>query len=160
MPDTQTSPTRCFNCGHCHRQLPGIYSPQCFLVASRQSGRKHLRWPDTGGNGVHSIVIPTSIAQRQKLRDRLWDEFEGLMEENRRERERIALRRRAKGQLRADAPLLWLSWTAPDGERGQTRNKASFIAVWERVVEPSTDSCRRLWLSSVLLAGYLSDSSG
>jgi hypothetical protein len=60
-----------------------------------------------------------------------------------------------KGQLRVKAPIPWLAWTSPDGRHGQTRNRANFCALWDRVVGDAVagqgEGKGRVWVSSVLL---------
>lgn len=92
----------------------------------------------------------------QQLRDYIWNEFENLKAEVDLDRDTINLQRspRSKGQLKVKAPIPWLSWTSPNGQSGQTRNKANFFALWDRVMADATsqrDPRSQVWVSSVLL---------
>jgi hypothetical protein len=153
----------CRNCGHRHTQLANPHSANCFFITIRRSGRDPLALA-----APHSVSIPSptrSTSGKQpshhRLRDFIWEEFSNLKAEVDMDRDAMIVGSRqspnakSKGQLRVKAPIPWLSWTAPDGQHGQTRNKANFFALWDRVVREAAGGPAalddRVWVSSVLL---------
>ncbi|ETN44740.1 uncharacterized protein HMPREF1541_10410 [Cyphellophora europaea CBS 101466] len=114
----------------------------------------------------HSVSVSTdhgssgNQSQHRHLRDYIWEEFENLKAEVDLDRDAISLQRspKSKGQLKEKAPLPWLSWSAPSGQSGQTRNKANFIAIWDRVMAEASLAYvhgaagdATVWVNSVLL---------
>lgn len=67
----------------------------------------------------------------------------------------LAVQRVPKGDLRSRLPIPWLTWKTPSGETGQTRNKANFVAVWEKHIERNLGEIgcwgRDVFLTSTLL---------
>lgn len=154
-PDMSQS-LRCRNCGHDHPELNNALSANCFFITIRRSGRDRLSL-----STPHSIPVSTeqnydSRVRSQQLRDYIWDEFENLKAEVDLDRDTINLQRspKSKGHLKEKAPIPWLSWTSPNGQSGQTRNKANFFALWDRVMAEARsprNAGTQVWVSSVLL---------
>jgi hypothetical protein len=144
----------CRNCGHVHTQQDQSSSAHCFFITIRRSGRDRLPLPSP-----YSVAVPTSTTSQPespyaiRTRDYIWSEFSDLKAEVDMDRDSLALQRspKSKGQLKEKAPIPWLSWSSPTGEGGQTRNKANFFAIWDRVMEEAATMNRQLWVSSVLL---------
>lgn len=54
-------------------------------------------------------------------------------------RKALAAQNVLKGDLRLRLPIPWLSWKLSGGRGGHVRNKANFIAIWERFIEGSLE---------------------
>lgn len=153
---------QCQSCGYDHPQLHNASAANCFFITIRRSGRDRLPL-----STPHSIPVSPnqpsatnpgydSRPQSRQLRDYIWNEFENLKAEVDLDRDTISLHRspKSKGQLKEKAPLPWLSWTSPNGQTGQTRNKANFFALWDRIMAEAgskRDAGNQVWVSSVLL---------
>ena len=140
------SSIHCRNCGQIHNSGRQPSGADCFVLTVKRSG--HIRFGQF--DQTHSIILPDSAEDRQKLRDFIWEEFESIKIENDMDREEIATQNNPKGQLRMKAPFIWLSWTAVDGKSGQTRNKINFGSIWEKMIE-SVAERRPLVLTSIFL---------
>lgn len=158
-PAPMAQPSRCQNCGHSHPQLHNASTANCFFITIRRSGRDRLPLSTPHSIPVTStqLLIGGARSRAQQLRDYIWDEFENLKAEVDMDRDTLNLHRspKSKGHLKEKAPLPWLSWSSPNGQSGQTRNKANFYAIWDRVMAEASARERaaaaELWVSSVLL---------
>ena len=159
----------CSNCGHTHQRLHNSSPANCFFITIRRSGRERL--PLSASQTITIPMTETPLtqsranskpappvyhpAQHHLLRDFIWNEFESLKAEVDLDRDHIALQRdhKTKGQLRDKAPIPWLSWSSPAGQTGQTRNKANFYAIWDKVMSRSNREVKKgdVLVSSVLL---------
>lgn len=162
QPSAAQQQATCTNCGHEHPRLYNSSSANCFFITIRRSGRDRLPL-----STPHSVTVPiqsprtaTSQQDHHQLRNFIWTEFESLKAEVDLDRDTISQHRGprspSKGQLKEKAPLPWLSWSSPTGQSGQTRNKANFFAIWDKIImgRPATLDGEVL-VSSVLLPSSL-----
>lgn len=146
----------CNNCGHAHPRLHDASPANCFFITIRRSGRDRIPLSTPHSVGVRPTTNTASFDHQ--LRDYIWDEFDSLKAEVDLDRDQIALQRspHAKGQLKEKAPLPWLAWVAPDGRSGQTRNRANFFAIWDKIMSASVRRNRQseslVLVSSVLIS--------
>jgi len=127
----------CSNCGEVHPQVVGEYSTNCVTISIWCQGKPwRPSTSDMHSNNISLVVkLTKSPSDREALRHHIWSRFHTLTANITQERKRIFAMDQSKGRLRAEAPVLWLRWTAVDGRHGQTRNETNFATIWEELLD-------------------------
>lgn len=107
-----------------------------------------------------TVGVAETPEERHTQMERIWTLFQDIAAEvtaSRREA-REGMRRQSmstdgssggtetRRSMRERAPLVWLRWIACDGQRGQTRSKANWEGIWERLVA-GRDGLAAGWLT-------------